>query len=199
MKWPILLANGWHRIEGVLLMVAVTGCVSLPQYDDQTDKLISHLQTDVDKQIIALITLDHKIDSLSSKTDAASQKALADLKIKAGYDANTSFYENVDVDLISLQTRVDAEKSPATSYLDISIKDLRETLLGDEGSMQATHKEVDILSVTFLRNTQKLVDAQIGALLTRELGLKYGAATSGSSGAAASSSTKAAATPAVPK
>ena len=59
-----------------------------PQYDDQTDKLISQIQTDVDTQFVSLITLDHKISRLSGKPDPASVKALADAKTKAGFDAN---------------------------------------------------------------------------------------------------------------
>jgi len=155
----------------VLLLVAA--CTA-PQYDDQTDKLISQLQTDVDTQIASLITLDRKIASLSGKTDAPSQKALAEAKVKAGYDANTSFYDKVDVDLTSLQTRVDAEPSAATPFLDKAIQDLRENLLAVEGSMQATHQKVGILSAAYLRNVKTLVDPQMSALLTRELGLKTG-------------------------
>ena len=85
----------------VLLLVAA--CAA-PQYDDQTDKLISQLQTDVNTEIVSLITLDHTISNLTGKTDAASKKALADAKTKAGYNANTSFYNKVDVDLTALQT-----------------------------------------------------------------------------------------------
>ena len=165
----------------VLLLVAA--CTA-PQYDDQTDKLISQLQTDVDTGIVSLITLDRKIRSLSGKTDAASQKALADARTKAGYDANTSFYEKVDVDLTSLQTRVDAEPSAATPHLDAAIKDLRDNLLAEEGSIQATHQKVGVLSEAYLRNAKTIVDAQIGILLTRELGLKTGSSGASSSGAA---------------
>jgi hypothetical protein len=156
------------------VVLRVVAC-SAPQYDDQTDKLISRLQTDVDGQIVSLITLERKIRSLSGRTDAASRTALAEAETKAGYDANTSFYDKVDIDLTSLQTRVDAEPSAATPHLDAAIKDLRDNL----GSMQVTHEKVGILSEAYLRSVRMLVDAQIGALLTREIGLK-----SGSSGSA---------------
>src|SRR5271157_5527425 len=109
-----LFARWGGIVVPVLLMMAA--CAA-PQYDVQTDQLISQLQTDVDTEIAALITLDRKINSLSGKTAAASQKALADTRAKAGYDANTGFYDKVDVDLTALQTRVDAEPSAATPYL----------------------------------------------------------------------------------
>jgi hypothetical protein len=192
-----LLTKGRSGIA-VALMMFVVGCTA-PQYDDQTDKLISQLQTDVDTQFVSLITLDHKINSLSKETDAASKKALADAKTKAGYDANTIFYDKVDVDLTGLQTRVDAEPSPATEYLDKAIQDLRDNLLTGDGSMETTHQKVGILSEAYLRSAQQLIDAQIGALLTRELGLKAGASTASSSGSSASSSTGAPAKPATPK
>jgi hypothetical protein len=170
----------WYRSTIPVLLLAAA-CAA-PQYDDQTDKLISELQTDVDTEIVSLITLDHKISSLSGKSDAASQRALADAKAKAGYDANTGFYDKVDVDLTSLQTRVDAEPSAATPHLDTAIKDLRDNLLAADGSMQATHQKVGILSEAYLRNVKMLVDAQIGALLTRELGLKSGSSSTSSIG-----------------
>ena len=40
--------------------------------------------------------------------------------------------------------------------------------------MQATHQKVGILSEVYLSDVQKLLDVKIGALLTRELGLKTG-------------------------
>jgi hypothetical protein len=155
----------------VFLTVAA-GCVTPPQYDDQTDKLISQLQTDIDTEIVTLITLDHKIQTLTGKTDATSKKALADATTKASYDTNTAFYDKLDVDLTTLQTRVDSEPGAATRYLDASIKNLHDNLLTVDGSMQATHQKVDVLSAAYLQSVQVIVDAQIGALLTRELGLK---------------------------
>ncbi len=165
----------WHGITvALLLALALAGCAA-PQYDDQTDKLITQLQTDVDTEIAALITLDHRIARLSDSTDPAAKTALADARTKAGYDANAGFYDKVDVDIDALQTRVDAEPSAATQYLDRAIKDLHDNLLGADGSMQATHQKLDILSAPYLMGVRQIVDAQIGALLTRELGLKSGA------------------------
>jgi hypothetical protein len=166
------------RTDGfaVALVAVMAGC-SAPLYDDQTDKLMSQLQSDVDTEIVTLITLDHKIDSLAKRSDAASVKALAAAKTKAGYDANTAFYDKVDVQLTGLQTRIDAEPSAATPALDKALVDLHDNLLAADGSMQATHERVDILSEAYLRSAQVFIDAQIGALLTRELGLKNGAST----------------------
>jgi hypothetical protein len=154
------------------LMTAVAGCVTPPQYDDQTDKLISQLQTDIDTEIVTLTTLNHKIQALTGKTDAISQKALADSTAKASYDTNTPFYDKLDVDLTTLQTRVNSEPSAATPYLDASLKNLHDNLLTADGSMQVTHQKVEVLSAAYLQSAQIIVDAQIGALLTRELGLK---------------------------
>jgi hypothetical protein len=164
-NWPLPAA-------AIVLMTVAAGCVTAPQYDDQTDKQISQLQTDIDTQIVTLITLDHKIQALTGKTDATSQKALADATSRASYDANTAFYDKVDVDLTTLQTRVDSEPSAATPHLDSSLKNLHDNLLTADGSMQLTHQKVTVLSATYLQSAQVIVDAQIGALLTRELGLK---------------------------
>jgi hypothetical protein len=165
-----------------MFSLAMFGC-SAPKYDDQTDKQITQLQTDVDTRIISLSSLDDRISSLSKSTDATSKKALSAARTTAGYDANTDFYDKVDVDLITLRTRVDAEPSLATSSLDAAIDQLHDNLLGDSGSMRSMHVRDGIIPKSNLKTIQQLVDAQIGALLTRELGLKSGgtAATSSSS------------------
>lgn len=162
------------------LAISVTACAA-PQYDDQTDKLISQLQTDLDTQIVTLITLDHKIAALSGKTDAVSRKALAAARTAAEYEANAAFYDRLDVELAGLRTRVDAEPSLATPALDGALKNLRDNLLAAAGSMQATHQKVNILSEPYLVGVRTLVDAQIGALLTRELGLRNSTSAFGAS------------------
>ena len=165
-----------------LMILSLGGCfLTPPDYDDQTDKMITQLQTDVDTEIVTLISLDHKIGSLAQKTDEASQKALADAKTKAAFDANGTFYDKVDVDLIGLQTRVDAEPNAATQHLDVALKDLRSNLLGTDASMRLLHQADGILTEDKLGTVQKLVDAQIGALLTYELQLKNGSSSSGGS------------------
>ncbi len=155
------------------LITVAAGCVTPPQYDDQTDKLISQLQTDIDTEIVTLTTLNHKIQALTGKPVASSPTALAAAPAKASYAVNTPFYNKLDVDLTTLQTRVDSEPSAATPYLDSSIKNLHDNLLTADGSMQVTHQKVEVLSAAYLQSAQLIVDAQIGALLTRELGLKY--------------------------
>ena len=185
MHWFTPTNPGLRGIAGVLTMT-LGGCLTPPQYDDQTDKLISQLQTDVDTEIVTLISLDHKIANLKDKTDAASQKDLAEAKPKAEFDANSTFYDRVDVDLIALRMRVDAEPNIATPRLDSAINYLRKNLLEDGNCMRTLHQQNDvILSEFVLTNMQKLVDAQIGALLTAELELKNSSTSSSSTGSAA--------------
>jgi len=166
-----------------ITILLLEGCITFtpPAYDDQTDTLITQLQVDVDTEIVTLISLDHKISSLSQKTDDESLKALADAKTKSGYDANGTFYDKVDVDLIGLKIRVDAQPNSVTHHLDVSLKDLRDNLLGSDASMRLLHQSDGILSEDKLGFFQKLVDAQIGALLAYELQLKNGSSSSGGS------------------
>ena len=162
-----------RQLPALLCAAVLAACVA-PQYDDQTDKLISQLQSDVDTQLVTLISLDHKIAALSQRSDPASQKALTEARIKASYDANTGFYDKIDVDLTSLQTRVDSEPTHATPDLDRSILLLRQNLVSGPGSLQQTHEAQNILSEPYLRSVEQIVNAQMGALLTREIGLKAG-------------------------
>lgn len=169
----------------LVLLTFVGGCVT-PQYDDQTDKQITQLQTDADTLFVTLISLDRQIARLSKLTDPGSQKSLAEAKKKAGYQASTASYEKLEVTFIGLQTRIDAEPTPATPYLRESIKKLHDNLLEAPGSVELTHQAQDVLGEAYLRQVQAFVDAQISALLTRELGLKKGSA----SGSSTSSSSK---------
>jgi len=166
-----------------ITILLLEGCITFtpPAYDDQTDTLITQLQVDVDTEIVTLISLDHKISSLSQKTDDESLKALADAKTKSGYDANGAFYDKVDVDLIGLKIRVDAQPNSVTRHLDVSLKELRDNLLGSDASMRLLHQNDGILSEDKLGILEKLVDAQIGALLAYELQLKNGSSSSGGS------------------
>ena len=169
-------------------VLILAGCVTAPQYDDQTDKLISQLQTDVDTEFVSLKSLNDQIKDYSGQTDAASQKSLADAKTKASYSSADAFYQKADVDLISLKTRIDAEPNLSTSKLDEAWQLLNDNLIGSTDSMQSIHKRDTIISNTELTEIQALVDAQIGALLTRELNLK-GSQSSGSSGSTQAAST----------
>ena len=209
MRWPALTRTKPLGLA-VIFLVSLGGCVA-PQYDDQTDKLISQLQADVDTEFATLISLDHQIASLTKKAEALNQristltaensagaasdlaaaknglalaeKNLADAKTKAGYDANVAFYIKVDVSLVSLQTRIDAEPNLATPRLDTAIAKLRDNLLADKGSLQAAHQlESGIIAEAQLRLMQQLIDAQLSSLLTYELQLKSG---SGATGGAA--------------
>jgi hypothetical protein len=185
--------SGYSRARiasAFIAMLGAAGCAA-PQYDDQTDKMISTLQSDVDTQLVTLITLDHKIAALAAKSDAASQKALADATTKAGYDASSSFYDKTDVELTSLRLRVDAAPNNSTANIDTALTDLSENLLGEDtaGSLQNHHKNSPggVMDLFYLTTIEKQLNAQFQALLSYELVLKGnsssgGGSSSGSSG-----------------
>ena len=97
---------------------------------------------------------------------------MSDAKTKASYRSASAFYQKIDVDLITLKTRIDAEPTAATPHLDSAWQQLHDNLLAPADSMKAIHKRDDIIPASELRTMQQLVDAQAGALLTRELSLK---------------------------
>ena len=157
----------------LIVGLAVAGC-SAPPYDEQTDRLISALQSDVDGQIVMLISIDHRIAELGTATGEAGRKALADARAKAGYDANAPFYDKIDSEITSLRLRIDALPNEATPKLDRSLDDLRANLLSDQGSLRSVHQQQGVLSEAYLLNERKLLNAEFQALLTYELVLKTG-------------------------
>jgi hypothetical protein len=185
MRRELIRIGARFTIVALVEMTALS-CTA-PQYDDQTDKQITQLQTDIDTEIVSLISLDDRISDLSNNSDQSDRRALSDAKTKAGYAANTDFYNKIDVELITLRTRVDAEPSLATPNLDRAIEALHDNLLGESGSMRSIHKRDGIIPEAQLLIIQKTVDAQVGALLTRELGLKTG--TSAAAGAGGKTTT----------
>jgi hypothetical protein len=170
----------WSGTKTLSWLFAITllglgGCAA-PQYDAQTDKLISTLQSDVDTQLVSLISLDHKIAGLKGSSDSTSQKALAEATTKAGYDANSGFYDKIDVELTSLALRVDAAPNDSTARIDVAIKALRDNLLGRDikGSLQNVHLASGVLDESYLTSEQGILNTQFQALLTYELVLKNG-------------------------
>jgi hypothetical protein len=162
------------RRAALVIGLAVAACTA-PPYDEQTDRLISAVQSDVDGQIVMLISLDHRIAELAAASNDASRKALADARTKAGYEANAAFYDKLDSELTSLRLRIDALPNEATANIDRSIDELRANLLSGEGSLRSVHQQQGILSEPYLLNERKLLNGQFQALLTYELVLKTGA------------------------
>jgi len=156
-----------------LLFLTLAGCVA-PAYDNRIDDLIGTLQSNTDTEIVTLITLDHKIAALKQKTDPDSLRALEEAKKKAGYDANTDYYDKVDVALTTLSLRVDALPDKSTGEFKKSLGKLHGLLLGEEGSLQRVHEKAGILSEVYLRDERKLLNVEFGALLLLQTTLKNG-------------------------
>jgi hypothetical protein len=72
-------------IRLIILSTMFSAIACAPPYDDQTDKQISTLGQDIDMEIATLQDLSDQIAELSKKSDAVSQKTLADLKAKMSY------------------------------------------------------------------------------------------------------------------
>jgi hypothetical protein len=166
------LAPQLYRL--VLAVGLVLVACSAPPYDEQTDRLISELQYDVDSQIVMLLSLDRRIVELAPTNTDAARKAIADARARAGYEANAAFYDKLDSQLTSLRLRVDALPTEATPNIDRAIDELRANLLSGEGSLRSVHQKQSILGEAYLRNERRLLNAQFQALLSYELVLKAG-------------------------
>ncbi len=180
-----------RRCKGfvVALAVLLAGCVA--PYDDQTDKAISALQQETDAEIVRLITLDHKIASLSGQdvsnqaaltaicaTVPPSSAALADACSKASYDQNTDFYDKFDIDLTSLKLRFDAAPDASTPSLDNLLTQLHDIVLSPQGGLQSLHAKRVVLNKSALTSTRAPLNALFQTLLRYELSLKNGKSTS---------------------
>jgi len=180
------------------LAVWAAACAAIP-YDDQTDKLVTQLQTDVDTQLVSLISLEDQVTSLNGKTDADSVAALAAANKKLAYSANLDAYNKIDVDLISLKLRVDASPNATTPTIDFDICKIKQALLGldtpDEKALCETpapnppplsfkdlHQKGELSANTVIA-TEQLLDTELQGLITYETVLKGGG--SGSTAASA--------------
>jgi hypothetical protein len=170
--YRLLLAS---RIRWVILALGFgLGACSAPPYDEQTDRLISTLQYDVDSQLVTLLSLDRQIAESSTASSDAGRKALVEAKARAGYEANAPFYDKLDSQLTSLRLRIDALPNEGTSDLDRSIDELRANLLSGEGSLRSVHQQRGVLSQAYLQNERRILNTQFQALLSYELVLKAG-------------------------
>lgn len=159
----------------MLLAAGLAGCAA-PQYDSQTDQLITTAQTDTDTLLVHLSSLDDQIAARQQPGTMPDPAALKTLQSEAAYAANIPAYDKIQVDLIALQTRIDAEPNSSTPHLDNALKELNANLFGP-GSLQAYHQSQNILGKTVIDADQKLIDEQYSALLLYELVLKTGGKT----------------------
>jgi len=150
-----------------LLAAFVVACTP-PPYDDQTDKAISTLQSDVDTEIVSLLSFAH--------TASAGGSGASDAKTKGGYQANKTFYQKVDVELMSIKLRVDAAPSVSTSQMDKALEALRQNILSGPGSLQSVHQQEDLPGEAYFTTERTILAQQFQALLTYELLLKNGSA-----------------------
>ncbi len=156
----------------LFLAAALPGCTP-PQYDDQTDKLITTLQTDTDSFLIGLISADDQIKLYTGRADATSIAALATAQKSASYAASIAAYNKLRVDDLSLQLRIDAEPNAATADLDQALAAIQANLFGPDG-LEAEHQTETIMGETYIALQQKTLDTQFAALLSYELALKSG-------------------------
>jgi len=166
------LAQQFYRL--VLAVGLVLVACSAPPYDEQTDRLISELQYDVDSQIVMLLSLDREIARLSTRTDDVSRKALAEARANAAYEANIGFYNKVDTELNSIRLRVASAPNEATQSIARSLDALEQNLLSTKGSLRSEHELRGILSETYLRIERSVLNQQFQALLAYQQVLKAG-------------------------
>lgn len=185
-------------LPSLVLITGVAACTA-PQYDDQTDKFITQLQTDVTTEFTTLITQDEKIAELSGAKDKASRAALAKAQTAASYDANTDAYNKIAVDLVLLKTRIANEPNWGTGNVSAALDLFSQELTGPIGatvparscdrpnsnsSMRLVHKACGRLSITYLLEKYNFVSDQLNSFVLYDMTIKNGQSPSGSGSAA---------------
>lgn len=191
---------GWASLVALGLL---TSCAA-PQYDDQADRLISQLQTDMTTEFATLITLDEKIAEASVAQDKASQAALAKAQTAAGYDANTDAYNKIAIDLVLLKTRIANEPNWGTGNVSDALGLLTQQLTGPIGatapagsctgpnpnsSMRSVHKACGTLSTPYLVEKYNIVSDELNLLVLYDLTIKNGQSPSGGGSSGSGSGT----------
>lgn len=190
---------GWASLVALGLL---TSCAA-PQYDDQVDKLITQLQTDVTTEFTTLITQDEKIAELSGAKDKVSQAALAKAQTAAGYDANTDAYNKIALDLVLLKTRIASEPNWGTGNVSDAVGLLAQQLTGPIGatvpagsctgpnpnsSMRSVHKACGRLSIPYLLEKYEIVSGELNLLVLYDVTIKNGQSPNGGSSGSGSGS-----------
>jgi hypothetical protein len=188
------------RLGAVMLTLGFLWSCTAPQYDDQVDKLITQLQTDVTSEFTTLITQDEKIGDLAGATDKASQAALAKAQAAAGYEANTDAYNKIAIDLVLLKTRISNEPNWGTGHVADALDLLMQQLSGPIGatapagtcgggnpasSMRSVHKACGTLSIDYLVEKYGIISGELNLLVLYDVTIKNGQATGAGSGGGA--------------
>ena len=160
--------QSWHAVIVWVAISAIVACA--PTYDEATDKQIMAVQQETDAGLRRLISLSQKIDSLKDLSDTASQKALADARSKAIYDANSDFYDRVDTDLTSLQLRMTATPDLSAASLERSFKAIRDNI----DDLRSFHSRYKVIGAQALSSARAAINQQFKTLMQYELNLKSG-------------------------
>lgn len=168
-----LITSG-ARFAAFAAMALSVGCATI-QYDAQADSQISKLQTDVDTQLVTLISLEDQWADLNGKTEAEDIKAASEVKAHLSYYGNIDAYNKIDVDLTTLKLRVDANPDRNTPLIDADLDRMRAGLLGsgpaDRTSLRGLHHGGQ-LSRDLLVDAEKQFNIQFQSLLAYETALK---------------------------
>lgn len=140
---------------GFLLLVS---CAT-SKYDATVDAKLTELQQEVDTQMVSMI-------SASTQTNEKSVKQRA-------YNANIAFYDKVDVDLTSLELRMEGVSGSKDNTEEI-FSNIRSTLT----SIAQTHKKQGVASREYWAANRTILNVEFGTLIQRELVYK-GLASSG--------------------
>jgi prophage DNA circulation protein len=141
-----------------------------PAYDPTTDAQITAAQQETDALLVTLISLDQRIAQLAKLADPASQKALAEARAAASYEANMKAYDRIATDLTTLKLRMMATPDLAAGKLGQSIDALRANI----EDLQGVHAEQGWLGAAALKPARIAINQQFETLLRYELNLKAG-------------------------
>lgn len=138
----------------LLLPILTTSCAGAPQYDATTDSDISNLQNETDTQMVKMI-------SLYQQGDAASLES-------ASYPNNVAFYNKFNVDITSLELRMEAVPDASNANLPQIFANTRTQMQ----SISTADKKGDFNSDIAWTASRNHLNVDFAILLTYELSLK---------------------------
>jgi hypothetical protein len=165
--------NVWGRMRRLPLFISLlaicssTGCA--PAYDSVADQLQSGVEKKIDEGLIRLAT-DARIVSMAATGPAlASSKQVQDARTDAAFASNIKFYADVESDLSTLASRLQATGiSGQKEAADVNAIEQNVEAIG------ALHEKQDSLSVSYLSLMRTTIDQQFKPLDVYQVQLKGG-------------------------
>jgi hypothetical protein len=143
----------WAHLLLLSATIVTLGC-AVPKYDLTTDQQLTKLQKDIDSQAVQLI--------------AASNSKHADIKKLGEYGENVKSYNQIEVDMLAVQMRMQAQSIDSKTWINENFEAIRTNI----ENQRKKHEADGHLNADYVQAFRNINNTRFISLFTYEQVLK---------------------------